>query len=271
MCTRPLLLVVVSIFLSACGNDQPAPPSSFPGDFTLIDLTYPFEGDTVYWPTAREFTLDDRTAGVTEKGYYYSANSFRAAEHGGTHIDAPIHFAEGKWTVDEIPLEHLIAPGVVIDVVDKCAQNRDYQVTREDIENWEEQNSVLANGVIVLLRTGFGSHWPDRDRYMGTSERGPEAVANLHFPGLAPDTARWLVKNRTIGAIGIDTPSIDFGQSTHFESHQILFEQNIPVFENVAHSDQLPMAGFTVIALPMKIREGTGGPLRLVAAVKPAR
>ncbi len=102
---------------------------------------------------------------------------------------------------------------------------------------------------------------------MGTDERGPEAVAKLHFPGLDPEAAGWLVASRTIKSIGLDTPSIDFGQSTHFESHQALFAAEIPAFENLANLERLPESGFGIIALPMKIAGGSGGPLRIVAIV----
>jgi kynurenine formamidase len=103
--------------------------------------------------------------------------------------------------------------------------------------------------------------------YLGTDRRGPEAVAELHFPGLHPDAAGWLVEERSIDAIGIDTPSIDYGQSTVFESHQVLFGANVLAFENVANLEQIPPAGGFVLALPMKIRGGSGGPLRIVAFV----
>ena len=119
----------------------------------------------------------------------------------------------------------------------------------------------------MLLRTGFGKHWPNRLKYLGTDEKGPEAVPKLHFPGLHPDAAKWLVENRSIKAIGLDTPSIDFGQSSDFMSHVILYEKNIPAFENVANLDQLPEKDFTIIALPMKIEGGSGGPLRIIAIV----
>ena len=120
---------------------------------------------------------------------------------------------------------------------------------------------------IVLLRTGYAARWPDRLRYLGTEERGEAAVAKLHFPGLDPTAAQWLVQHRSIKAVGIDTPSIDYGQSTHFESHVMLFQHNVPALENVANLDRLPQVGFTVIALPMKIGGGSGGPVRIVAAV----
>jgi kynurenine formamidase len=233
----------------------------------VIDLSYPFDSQTVYWPTAEAFHLDKDFDGVTEAGFYYSANKYAAAEHGGTHIDAPVHFARGKHTVDQIPLEQLMGPAVVIDVTSQCAANADYRVTVADIQTWERQNGRILQGAIVFLRTGFGKHYPNKLKYLGTDERGAAAVAKLHFPGLHPDAAKWLTTNRKIKAIGLDTASIDYGQSTQFESHRILFEQNIPAFENVANLDQLPSKGFSVVALPMKIKDGTGGPLRIIATI----
>ena len=234
----------------------------------VVDLTYPFDEETVYWPTAEGFRLEVDFKGWKEAGFYYEANSFCTAEHGGTHLDAPIHFAEGRHALDEVPLEKLIGPGVVIDVTEACALDRDHLVTVGELRAWEDVHGVLPDGAIVLLRTGFGRFWPDRARYMGTDARGPEAVADLHFPGLDPDAARWLVAERSIGAIGLDTPSIDHGPSKAFEAHRILFEANIPALENVASLDLLPLHGFEVLALPMKIRGGSGGPVRVVALLE---
>jgi kynurenine formamidase len=234
---------------------------------SVVDLSHPYDEDTIYWPTAEGFKLSVDFEGTTDKGYYYTANTFCSAEHGGTHIDAPIHFAEGRPSVDQIPLERLMGRAVLIDVSESCADNPDCLVTADDIGHWEAENGAVPEGAIVLLRTGFARFWPDRVRYMGTDERGPEAVPKLHFPGLDPDAARWLVANRSINAIGLDTPSIDYGQSTHFESHQVLFAADIPAFENLTNLDQLPETGFLVIALPMKIAGGSGGPLRIVAIV----
>ena len=171
-------------------------------------------------------------------------------------------------TLDEIPLQQLLGPAIVVDVTRQCATNRDYQVTSENFQNWEKQNGRIPAGTIVLLRTGFGKYYPDRKSYLGTDERGAAAVAKLHFPGLHPEAARWLTQNRAIKAIGLDTASIDYGQSTLFESHRTLFDKNIPAFENVANLDKLPSKGFSVIALPMKIKGGSGGPLRIVAILK---
>ena len=258
-----LPLLLLGLGLASCGD----PTGAAPPARRVVDLTHAYDESTVYWPTADGFELTVDSKGWTEAGYYYEANSFGTAEHGGTHIDAPIHFAEARWTVDRIPLERLMGPGVAIDVSEACAANRDHRVTRTELEQWEADHGRIPSGAIVLLHTGFGAYWPDRERYMGTARRGPEAVAELHFPGLHPGAARWLVGERAIAAIGLDTPSIDYGPSTTFESHQVLFEANVPALENVANTGELPPRGFEVIALPMKIRGGSGGPVRIVALV----
>ena len=204
---------------------------------------------------------------MTERGYYYAANRFAAAEHGGTHIDAPIHFVEGARTVDLIPLNRLVGDAVVIDVTSSCEENPDYQITVDDLRQWEIDHHRQLTDVIVLLRTGFGRHWGNAERYLGTSQKGAEAVANLHFPGLDPAAARWLVEQRAIKSIGIDTASIDYGQSRLFQSHVTLFQHDVPAMENVANLDRLPTSGATVIAMPMKIAGGSGAPTRILAFV----
>jgi kynurenine formamidase len=256
-----LLLLTIATSVLAQRNTKP-----FAG--RVIDLTYAFGDDTVYWPTAERFKLDTDFEGTTDKGFYYSAYRYTAAEHGGTHLDAPSHFAKGRFSVDQIPLEQLMGSAILIDVTSQCAKNPDYLVSIADFQNWERKYGRIPNGTIVFLRTGFGKFYPDAKKYLGTDERGAEAVAKLHFPGLDPKAATWLVQNRSLKAIGLDTASIDSGQSTLFESHQILYEKNIPAFENVANLDQLPIRNFSVIALPMKIKGGSGGPLRIVAFVK---
>jgi len=237
-------------------------------DGNIIDLSHDFSNETIYWVTAEEFDLEVVAKGPTEAGFYYSANNFSGAEHGGTHIDAPIHFAENQQSVNEIPLEKLIGKAIKVDVSENALKDRDYLISVEDLKNWEtSQNMQIPDGSIVLLETGYSKFYPDKKAYLGTDERGPEAVQLLHFPGLAPEAAQWLVDQRNINAVGLDTPSIDYGQSTEFKSHVILLGKNIPAFENLTNLDQLPFKDFTVIALPMKIKDGSGGPLRIVALV----
>ena len=233
----------------------------------LVDLSYSFNERTIYWPTAKTFTLEQVAEGETAGGYWYEANNFAAAEHGGTHLDAPVHFARGGDTADEIPLRRLVGRGVVVDVSADALTDRDYQVSPADFAAHEREHGRIPRRAIVLLRTGYGRFWPDRQRYMGTAELGDAAVPKLHFPGLHPDGAEWLVEKRRVRAVGIDTASIDFGQSKLFESHQVLGAANLPVFENVANVHRLPAENFLFVGLPMKIDEGSGGPLRAMAIV----
>jgi kynurenine formamidase len=263
-----LLFVLISLLVLNCEQQpQQTPPTTqnqFPNG-NIIDLSHDFSDETVYWVNAKQFEHETVAEGKTDKGYYYSAYNFSAAEHGGTHIDSPIHFAEGRQTVDQIPLEKLIGNAIKIDVSAKAANDPDYLMGVEDLTNWEKENGQIPEGSIVLLQTGFGKFYPDKVKYLGTEKRGDEAVKDLHFPGLAPEAAEWIVKNRKINAIGLDTASIDRGQSTDFKSHVILLSENIPAFENVANLDKLPAKGFQIIALPMKIKGGSGAPLRIVA------
>jgi len=254
-----LLLFLLSSFAGFAAGD-----AHFAGG-RWIDLTHEFSAETLYWPTAEKFTLETEFHGQTPKGYFYAANRYRASEHGGTHIDAPIHFAEGHKSLDQIPIDQLIGAAVVLDVSAKAQNDSDYQIAVADLETWEGKYGQIPNGAIVLFHTGFARHWPNAKKYLGTDEKGPDAVAKLHFPGLHPDAARWLVSKRAIKAVGLDTASIDYGQSTLFESHRVLFEKNVPAFENIAALDQLPATGAYIIALPMKIKDGSGGPLRIVA------
>lgn len=259
---KSLLLFLASVIVLSCiqvTNGQTGP--------RVVDLSHSFDSETVYWPTAESFQLDKDFEGVTDQGFYYSAYKYRAAEHGGTHIDAPVHFARGGYSVDQIPLTQLMGAGIVIDVTRQCATNPDYRVLTQDLLSWEKQNGRIPANAIVFLRTGFGKRYPNRQQYLGTDQRGPDAVAQLHFPGLHPEAATWLTNNRSVNAIGIDTASIDYGQSKLFETHQIISQKNIPAFENVANLDQLPVRGFRVTALPMKIKGGSGGPLRIIAVL----
>jgi kynurenine formamidase len=270
--------LVVTAALSAAACQAPAPPPAtsapaaatparpFPAG-TVVDLSHTYDKTTVFWPTADAFRLETVADGMTPGGYYYAANNFFSSEHGGTHLDAPVHFAKGAHSVEQIPIERLLGVGYIVDVADRASANPDHQVTVEDIARAEAAQGPIPADAIVLLRTGFSTRWPDAARYLGTADRGEKAVAQLHFPGLHPDAARWLVANRSIKAIGIDTASIDYGQSTAYESHRILYERNIPAFENLAALERLPLTGASIVALPMKIGGGSGAPLRAIAIV----
>jgi kynurenine formamidase len=260
-------VVCLGVIGAACAGPAPAVTgevSSFPAG-EIVDLSHAYNAETIFWPTADRFRLEVVAEGMTPGGYYYAANNLFTAEHGGTHLDAPIHFAEGRQSVEQIPLEHLVGAAVVVDVQAAADADADYQVSVADLERWEQEHGRIPDGAILLLRTGFSSRWPDAARYLGTAERGEAAVPQLHFPGLHPDAAQWLVDTRAIHALGIDTASIDYGQSTLFETHRILYEHNIPGLENLTALDRLPATGAWIAALPMKIEGGSGAPVRAIA------
>jgi kynurenine formamidase len=249
-------LLAVTFSLLAC-----ALPARALDDSKIVDLTYSFSPETLHWPTAEPFHFDKVSQGKTAGGFWYSSFNYGGSEHVGTHMDAPYHFAEGKWTVERVPLSRLIGPGVVIDVGRQAGKNADYTLAVNDIRAWEKTNGRIPQGSIVLIRSGWGKYWGERKRYFGTDE--PGNVTDLHFPGLSQEAAAYLIKQRAVIAVGIDTPSIDHGPSRDFVAHQVLGAANVPIFENVAALDRVPVKGATVYAIPMKIKGGSGAPLRI--------
>jgi kynurenine formamidase len=234
----------------------------------VVDLTHAFDDKTIYWPTApSNFELKSLAFGETPGGYFYAANSFCTPEHGGTHLDAPIHFARGGKSVDEISPRQLIARAVVLDVSEKASGDPDYRLSMDDLRNWEKKHGTIPSGAIALLRTSWGKRWPDKKRYLGDDTPGD--ASKLHFPSFGKDAAEYLVGQRRVGALGVDTASIDHGPSKDFVVHRIAGAAGVPGLENLANLDQLPEAGAWIIALPMKIARGSGGPLRIVALIPP--
>lgn len=228
----------------------------------VIDLTYTFDEHTIYWPTATPFHLKAVARGKTPGGYWYAANDFCGAEHGGTHLDAPIHFAEGGWTTAEIPVGRLIGLAAIVDIKARAARDPDAELLVEDLVGWERMHGRIPDGAIVVLYSGWGVRWPDRARYLGTARQGD--TDNLHFPGFSRAAAEFLARERRVGAVATDTASIDPGNSGDFPAHRVFGAANMPVLENVAALERLPAAGATIIALPMKIGGGTGGPARVI-------
>lgn len=234
--------------------------------FDIVDLSHALNGQTIFWPTSPDtFALESTASGETPGGYFYSANSFSMPEHGGTHFDAPSHFAERGQSTDEVPLDRLIAPAVVIDVTRQAAGDPDYRLTAADLAAWEAEYGIVPLRSIVLLRTGWSRHWPDRKKYLGDDTRGD--ASNLQFPSFGEDAARILVHDRQIAALGVDVASIDYGQSTDFIVHRLAAAANVPGLENLTSLDRLPATGAFIIALPIPIQGGSGGPMRVAALV----
>jgi kynurenine formamidase len=232
----------------------------------VVDLTHSFDETTIYWPNAPSaFALKRLHFGPSEGGFFYSANSFCTPEHGGTHLDAPIHFAEGQPGVDQVALDRLIGPAIVLDVSRQAAADPDYRLSLDDVRGWEKRHGAIPPGVLVLLRTGWSARWPDKKRYLGDDTPGDPS--RLHFPSYGKEAAQLLVEARKVAALGVDTASIDYGPSQDFIVHRIANGAGVPGLENLAHLDALPERGAWIVALPMKIGGGSGAPLRAVAFV----
>jgi D-alanyl-D-alanine dipeptidase/kynurenine formamidase len=259
---------ILDVPFSAIARSAPPRPPLDLATAEVIDLTHPFDAETLYWPNATSgFELKTLHAGPTPGGWYYASNAFCAPEHGGTHLDAPIHFAEGRDTADAVELDRLVVPIVVIDVAKQAAADADYRLTVEDVLAWERVNGAIPKGVAVLLRTGWSVRWPDRKRTFG--DDAPGRIDRLHFPAYGKPAAELLVQARKVAALGLDTPSLDHGPSTDFPAHRVAAAANVPGFENLMNLERLPPTGAWLVALPMKIAGGSGGPLRAVALMRP--
>jgi len=258
---RPRALLALAIGWLACASPPTAPVLD---PEKLVDLSYVYDIDTLYWPNANGFRHRKDGWAINDAGWWYAAGEFTSAEHGGTHIDSPVHFAEGRRHVDQIPVASLVGPAAVIDVQPQAEADRDYRATPKDVLAWESAHGVIAPGTIVVFRTGWGTRWPDRLRYLGDDTPGD--TTNLHFPGLAATTAKLLVE-RGVAGVGIDTASLDHGPSTDFLVHRILGAANVYGIENLANAGRLPATGATLIALPLRIAQGSGSPARVIAVL----
>jgi kynurenine formamidase len=265
-----IAVAIMPVLLSACSSTGRQAITDL-SQSQWVDLSHSYDASTLYWPNnIKGFEHVEEFKGTTPGNYFYSSYSISTPEHGGTHLDAPIHFSEKGLTLDQIPLSSLTGNAIVVDVSAKASRDRDYLIGVDDLIAWEQRNGQIPTRSIILFKTGYGSKYPSRKEYFGTEKTGPEAIPELHFPGISAQASTWLVDHRQPKAVGIDTASIDYGQSTDFQTHRILLGNNIPGFENLANLDALPVTGAYVVALPMKIAGGSGGPLRIVAAVPKA-
>ena len=257
-------IAVFSLAILVAGIAAGVQRSAEPSTQRIVDLSHAFGPKTLYWPTSpSKFALEKLASGQTAGGYFYAANSLCTPEHGGTHLDAPLHFSERGRATADIPLEQLVAPAVVIDIAAQAGKTRDYRLAVQDVSAFEKQHGRIARGTIVLLKTGWSRHWPDAKAYLGDDTPGD--ASKLSFPSYGADAAKELVEGRGVAALGIDTASIDYGKSTDFVVHRIAAAKNVPGLENLTNLDQLPARGATVVALPMKIEGGSGAPLRAIA------
>jgi kynurenine formamidase len=222
----------------------------------VVDLTHSSNGKA---PTADHKVTIDSTI---EKNKYFT-RKISHPEHYGTHIDAPAHFARGLWTVDQIPPERLVAPVVVLDLSAKVKSNADYQLSVEDIADWEQAHGHIPQAAVVMLRTGWESRWDSPKTF-----RNADAKGVMHFPGYSVDAARFLTEARGVLGLGIDTLSMDYGPSQDFAVRQYTMAHSVYHLEDVANLSRMPATGSMVIVAPMKLQGGSGGPVRILALVK---
>jgi len=249
---------LVALVLVALANAQMTDPAK------IIDLTYPFDASTIYWPGEPPFEHQYEKYGKTPEGYFYSSARYAAPEHGGTHLDAPIHFSQGGLSAERVPLADCVGPAAVIDFAERAAEDRDATLGVGDIQRYEAVNGKIPGRAIVVARSGWGRFWPDRKNYLGSDRND---ASDLHFPGFSPEAIQFLLDHRQPVAIAIDTASIDAGQAKKFPVHVLWLGSNHPAFENLANADRLPAKGATIFCIPMKIAGGTGGPTRIFAVL----
>lgn len=255
------LLVLSCLIAASCAVSPSAPTLAeiAQGEVQIVDLGYALDEDNAYWPgeTYRPFQFE-KIASLEEDGVYSGA--FSTPEHLGTHIDAPNHFERGQPSVDEITLRDLVAPIVVVDVRKACQENADYQLSSRDLDAWENEHGRIPTGAVVFVLTGWGTYWNDYERYKNEDNSG-----RLHFPGFSPGAARFLIEDRSIKGIGIDTLSVDAGLSSDFMVHHVVNGAGSYHIENAANLEKLPASGAWMMAAPIKIKHGSGGPSRVWA------
>ena len=227
------------------------------GKTRVIDLSYALSDKLVPWPGDAKAFEAKVNATVEKNGYF--TRSFWMLEHYGTHMDAPAHFPPGTMTVDKIPAEKFFGPAVILDVRSESDRDPDYELTLKRIEAWEANHGKIPAGAIVLLRTGWASRWPDVARY-----RNQDANGKMHFPGFSVEAAKALLA-RKVSGLGCDTLSIDPGNSSDFPVHHLVLGAGVYQLENLADLKDLPESGAFLIAAPIKLEGGSGGPVRVFA------
>jgi kynurenine formamidase len=229
------------------------------GKTRVVDLSYAINDQLVRWPGDEKVFEAKINASVEKNGYF--TRSFWMLEHYGTHLDAPAHFPPGKTTVDQIPVKQLFGPGVVLDVRAEGAKDADYLLPAARVEAWEKQHGRIPTGAIVLLRTGWASRWPDAQKY-----RNQDAQGRMHFPGFSVEAAKVLIE-RKVSGLGCDTMSIDYGASADFAVHHLALGWGLYHLENLADLSALPETGAFLVAAPIKLEGGSGGPVRVFALI----
>lgn len=234
----------------------------------VIDLSYDYVSkDMPYYPGNKVFDLTPVFKGTVtvdgDKKMYTARNEFETAEHGGTHYDAPSHFCNTPkcWFPEDIPISMFYGEACVVDVTDRASKDTNYGLSVEDLRIYERKYGEIPKGAYVIMYSGWGKYFDNKTAYMG-DETDPDKMA---WPAFSPQAMKWLLDERDIKGIGVDSLSLDVASLKYKLTHILAMGQNKIGYENLANVEKMPARGAIIVAFPMKIKGGTGGPARVVA------
>jgi len=247
----------------AQAQNRPTLDDLVSGKLAIVDLSWPLSDKNAYWPGDNYKPFELHTIATLDEDGVLS-KAFSSPEHLGTHLDAPNHFERGQPSVDQIPPRQHFAPGILIDVSGAASADADYLVSLADVRDWEKTHGKVPTGSVVLAYTGWSRFWENLDRYQNR-----DVMSRLHFPGFSPEAVKFLLDERQVRGVGLDTMSVDNGLSRDFAVHHLLGKAECYGLENLSQLDKLPAKSFWLVVAPMKIETGSGGPAR-VFAILPA-
>nr|XP_034317591.1 isatin hydrolase isoform X3 [Crassostrea gigas] len=254
----------MAVFLNLCVFFLTASIALVQAAPRIVDLSHRQDGNSLTWPGNPSYNFTQLFRGFAELyGFWYENNHFAMPEHMGTHIDAPVHTTQGMWKTDQIPIEKLYGPGVIINVKEKVKSNPDYRVTVDDLLMWEKKYGEMPRRAVAIMNSGWSSKYPNITLVFGSPK--PSNESSFHFPSWHEDAVTWLINKRQINAVGVDTPSTDYGMSSTFPCHTILGKNRVVGMENVANLDNVPESGSTIYIPVLNIADGSGGPARVFA------
>ncbi|XP_077521817.1 isatin hydrolase-like [Amblyomma americanum] len=224
----------------------------------VVDLSYPYDDRTVYWSQDDRFLLNVSEV-TSDAETWYQVDTMATHTHGGTHLDAPLHFVKDGWDVAQIPVDRLaLVPVSLVDIAQRCAQNRSCQLAIHDVIQWEAMHGTLPDRCVLLVHTGW-----DKFSNNATSYFGLDAEGVRHFPSVSVEAAQFLARERHLIGMGIDSGSLDVAHP--FTVHQINARRGMYNLENLRALDEVPASGAHATVAPLKIAGASGSPVRVFA------
>ncbi len=226
-------------------------------DVHVADLSHVISTDIPVWPQDPAVQVEQCASFLTEG---YCLNKWVLGEHIGTHINAPSAFLENGDTIDRYRVNSLICSAVCIDVQLSVGQNANYLFTMEDLRDWENIFGPVVDGSLVLLNTGWSAYWNDPLRYMSMDIEG-----GMNFPGFSEEAANFLISERGIKGVGIDSPGVDAGSNLEYSINKLVLSENRIVLENLTNLSVLPAVGVSLSIGIIKLKGGHGSPASVMA------